>query len=136
VGKAELAGKAEYIRRRRPRPDRAEPVIPAVSDGQPDVLIIGAGFSALGVAALLDRAGFRSFRILEAALDLGGAWRDNTYPGCASDIPSPLYSFSFAQKPDWSTLFASQAEILAYLHNVARSNCSSTPAAGQPRSVY
>jgi cation diffusion facilitator CzcD-associated flavoprotein CzcO len=94
-------------------------VIPAVSDRQPEVLIIGAGFSGLGVAALLDRAGFRSFRILEAALDLGGTWRDNTYPGCACDIPSPLYSFSFAQKPDWSTLFASQAEILAYLHDVA-----------------
>jgi cation diffusion facilitator CzcD-associated flavoprotein CzcO len=57
-----------------------------------DVLIIGAGFSGLGVAALLDRSGMRSFLILEAADDLGGTWRDNTYPGCACDIPSPLYS--------------------------------------------
>jgi cation diffusion facilitator CzcD-associated flavoprotein CzcO len=83
-----------------------------------DVLIVGAGFSGLGVAALLDRAGFRSLTILEAADDLGGTWRDNTYPGCACDIPAPLYSFSFAQKPDWHTLFATQAEILGYLRDV------------------
>ncbi|GAA1711833.1 flavin-containing monooxygenase [Fodinicola feengrottensis] len=85
-----------------------------------DVLIIGAGFSGLGVAALLDRAGLRSFRILEASHDLGGTWRDNTYPGCACDIPSPLYSYSFDQKSDWTRLFAPQPEILAYLHDVAR----------------
>jgi cation diffusion facilitator CzcD-associated flavoprotein CzcO len=83
-----------------------------------DVLIIGAGISGLAVAALLQRAG-RSFQILEAATDLGGTWRDNTYPGCACDIPAPLYSFSFAQKPDWRSLFAGQAEILDYLHDVA-----------------
>jgi cation diffusion facilitator CzcD-associated flavoprotein CzcO len=84
-----------------------------------EVLIIGAGFSGLGVAALLDRAGIRSWRILEAADDVGGTWRDNTYPGCACDIPAPLYSYSFAQKPDWSTLFARQPEILVYLREVA-----------------
>ena len=85
-----------------------------------DVLIVGAGFSGLGVAALLCKAGQRSFQILEAADDLGGTWRDNTYPGCGCDIPSPLYSYSFDQKPDWTRLFAGQPEILDYLHDVAR----------------
>lgn len=84
-----------------------------------DVIIIGAGFSGLGIAALLDRAGYTSFRILESHDALGGAWRDNTYPGCGCDIPSPLYSYSFAQKPDWSRLFASQPEILEYLNDFA-----------------
>ncbi|HET6502992.1 MAG TPA: NAD(P)/FAD-dependent oxidoreductase [Amycolatopsis sp.] len=85
-----------------------------------EVLIVGAGFSGLGLAALLDRAGIRSFRILEAADDVGGTWRENTYPGCACDIPAPLYSFSFAQKADWTRLFARQGEILAYLRGFAR----------------
>lgn len=85
-----------------------------------DVLIIGSGFSGIGLAARLDQGGIRSFRILEAADDLGGTWRDNTYPGCGCDIPSPLYSFSFDQKPDWSRLFANQPEILAYLREVSR----------------
>ena len=97
------------------QPDRAVDKITEL-----DALIIGAGFSGLGAAALLDRAGIRSFRILEQAADLGGTWRDNTYPGCACDIPSPLYSYSFAQKPDWTRLFAPQPEILSYLHDVAR----------------
>jgi len=99
-------------------PTPAEVEIPAVNDV--DVVIVGAGFSGLGIAALLDEAGIRSFRILEAADDLGGTWRENTYPGCGCDIPSPLYSYSFDQKPDWSRLFASQPEILAYLRDVAR----------------
>ncbi|MCE7002472.1 NAD(P)/FAD-dependent oxidoreductase [Kibdelosporangium philippinense] len=101
----------------------AEPVCPdqvVPRANELDVVIIGAGFSGLGVAALLDRAGIRSFRILEEASDLGGVWRDNTYPGCACDIPSPLYSFSFDQKANWTRLFAPQPEILAYLHDVAR----------------
>ncbi|MFE2050851.1 flavin-containing monooxygenase [Streptomyces sp. NPDC059459] len=85
-----------------------------------DVVIVGAGFSGLGVAALLDKAGFRSYLILEAADDLGGTWRDNTYPGCGCDIPSPLYSYSFHQKADWSRLFAGQPEILDYLRDMAR----------------
>ncbi|WP_064742865.1 flavin-containing monooxygenase [Pseudonocardia spinosispora] len=93
-------------------------VAPDVDDV--DVVIVGAGFSGLGVAALLDKAGIRSFRILEAADDLGGTWRDNTYPGCGCDIPSPLYSYSFDQKSDWSRLFAGQPEILDYLRDVAR----------------
>jgi cation diffusion facilitator CzcD-associated flavoprotein CzcO len=104
--------------------DRADPA-PAGAEVQAaandvDVLIVGAGFSGLGVAALLSKAGLRSFHILEAADDLGGTWRDNTYPGCGCDIPSPLYSYSFDQKADWTRLFAGQPEILDYLRDVAR----------------
>ncbi|WP_225812724.1 flavin-containing monooxygenase [Streptomyces spinosus] len=100
---------------------RADPAAGTAAPPAPvDVLIVGAGFSGLGLAAMLRKAGIRSFRILEAADDLGGTWRDNTYPGCACDIPSPLYSYSFDQKPDWSRLFARQPEILDYLRDVAR----------------
>jgi cation diffusion facilitator CzcD-associated flavoprotein CzcO len=86
--------------------------------GQVDVLIIGAGFSGLCVARGLRRRGF-SFRILERAGDVGGTWRDNTYPGCACDIPSPLYSYSFAQRAGWTRLFPRQPEILDYLRDFA-----------------
>lgn len=89
------------------------------STGQ--VLIIGSGFSGLGVAAMLDRAGVRDWLVLERADDVGGTWRDNTYPGCACDIPSPLYSYSHAQNPSWNTLFAAQPEILDYLRRFADS---------------
>ena len=78
-------------------------------------LIIGSGFSGLAVAALLDRAGIRDWLILERGAEIGGTWRDNTYPGCACDIPAPLYSYSFAQNPHWTELFARQPEILDYL---------------------
>ena len=102
-------------------PARPDPGIDGADDvDDVDVLIIGAGFSGLGTAALLDRAGFGSFRILESGDDVGGTWRENTYPGCACDIPSPLYSFSFDQKSDWTRLFAPQPEILDYLRDVAR----------------
>ena len=83
-----------------------------------DVLIIGAGFSGLCVARGLRRRGF-SFRVLERAGDVGGTWRDNTYPGCACDIPSPLYSYSFAQRAGWTRLFPRQPEILDYLREFA-----------------
>jgi cation diffusion facilitator CzcD-associated flavoprotein CzcO len=79
-----------------------------------DVLIIGSGFSGLCLARHLVRHGF-SFRVLERAGEVGGTWRDNTYPGCACDIPSPLYSFSFAQRAGWTSLFPPQPEILDYL---------------------
>lgn len=84
------------------------------------VLIIGAGFSGLGIAAMLDKSGIRDWVILERSTDVGGTWRDNTYPGCACDIPSPLYSYSFAQNPAWSHLFAPQPEIHDYLRRFAR----------------
>jgi cation diffusion facilitator CzcD-associated flavoprotein CzcO len=83
-----------------------------------DVIIIGAGVSGLCIACRLQHAGF-SYTILEQADNVGGTWRDNTYPGCGCDIPAPLYSFSFAQHAGWSRLFATQPEILDYLQWVA-----------------
>jgi cation diffusion facilitator CzcD-associated flavoprotein CzcO len=84
-----------------------------------DVLIIGAGISGIGAGIRLRENGFENFVILEKAADLGGTWRDNTYPGCACDVPSALYSYSFAQKPDWSRTFAGQSEILNYVRATA-----------------
>src|SRR5690606_33103208 len=82
-------------------------------------VIIGAGISGIGAAIRLRDQGEKDFIILEKAASLGGTWRDNTYPGCACDVPSALYSFSFAQKPDWSRVFAGQGEILEYVNEVA-----------------
>ena len=84
-----------------------------------DLLIVGAGFAGLGMAIGLLREGRRDFVVLERAGDLGGAWRDNRYPGCACDIPSVLYSFSFAPNPDWSRIYPTQGEIWGYLHRLA-----------------
>jgi cation diffusion facilitator CzcD-associated flavoprotein CzcO len=85
-----------------------------------EVAIVGAGFSGLGMAILLKKAGIDSFVLLEKAGDLGGTWRENTYPGAACDIPSHLYSFSFEPNPAWSRAYASQPEILEYLRHCAR----------------
>jgi cation diffusion facilitator CzcD-associated flavoprotein CzcO len=82
--------------------------------------IVGAGFGGLGAAIRLLDSGERDFVILERASQLGGTWRANTYPGCACDVPSHLYSYSFALNPDWSRFFAPQEEILAYLERTAR----------------
>lgn len=84
-----------------------------------DVLVIGAGISGIGAAIRLREQGVDNFAVLEKADNLGGTWRDNTYPGCACDVPSALYSYSFAQKPDWSRLFAGQQEILHYVRDTA-----------------
>jgi cation diffusion facilitator CzcD-associated flavoprotein CzcO len=83
------------------------------------VIIVGTGFAGLGMAARLKRAGMDDFLILERAGDVGGTWRDNTYPGCACDVPSALYSFSFAPNPEWSNTYSPQPEIWAYLRKVA-----------------
>src|SRR5690242_2945586 len=83
------------------------------------VAIVGSGFSGLATAVELKRRGIDDFVVLERAASLGGTWRDNTYPGCACDVPSHLYSFSFAPKHDWSRAFAPQPEIRAYLEQVA-----------------
>jgi cation diffusion facilitator CzcD-associated flavoprotein CzcO len=83
------------------------------------VLIIGTGFAGLGMAIELQRSGEQDFVVLEKADDLGGTWRDNQYPGCACDIPSHMYSFSFEQNPRWSRMYAEQQEIWDYLKGVA-----------------
>ncbi|RJQ77118.1 NAD(P)/FAD-dependent oxidoreductase [Pseudonocardiaceae bacterium YIM PH 21723] len=82
------------------------------------VAIVGTGFSGLGMAVRLKQKGVNDFVILEKADDVGGTWRENTYPGCACDIPSHLYSFSFEQNPDWNRLYPEQREIHAYLRGV------------------
>lgn len=83
-------------------------------------IILGTGFSGLGMAIRLKQQGFENFVILEQASDIGGTWRDNTYPGCACDIPSHLYSFSFALNPDWSRSYSPQREIWDYLRRCAK----------------
>jgi len=85
------------------------------------IVIVGSGFSGIAMGVLLRRAGIDSFTILEKAGDVGGTWRDNTYPGAACDVPSHLYCFSFEPKPDWSRAFSPQQEIWEYLrHCVAK----------------
>ncbi len=81
--------------------------------------IVGAGFGGIGMAVHLKRAGFYDFTIFERGESVGGVWRANTYPGAACDVPSHLYSFSFAPGHRWSRRYAPQAEILAYLEEVA-----------------
>jgi cation diffusion facilitator CzcD-associated flavoprotein CzcO len=86
----------------------------------PRTVIVGAGFGGIAAAIELLGHGFNDITILEKAPDLGGTWFYNSYPGAACDVPSHLYSFSYAQRTDWSRLCSPQAEILAYLHDVAR----------------
>jgi len=86
---------------------------------QPRVLIIGAGFGGIAAAIELQSHGFDEITILERAPELGGTWYRNSYPGSACDVPSHLYSFSFAQRRDWSRLCSPQREILDYLRDVA-----------------
>ncbi|WP_332662763.1 flavin-containing monooxygenase [Aeromicrobium sp.] len=81
--------------------------------------IIGSGFGALAVAIELKRAGHTDLRLWERSHDLGGVWRDNTYPGAGCDVPSPLYSFSYEPNPGWSRRYALQEEIHAYIRSVA-----------------
>ncbi|MFC8043471.1 flavin-containing monooxygenase [Nocardia sp. NPDC057353] len=83
------------------------------------VLIVGAGFGGIGLAIKLREAGFDDLAVLERAAELGGTWQANTYPGAACDVPSHLYSYSFAPNPDWSRTYGRQPEILAYLRRVA-----------------
>jgi cation diffusion facilitator CzcD-associated flavoprotein CzcO len=80
-----------------------------------EAVIVGAGFSGIGMAIQLRKQGLDSILLLERAADVGGIWRDNVYPGCACDIPSMLYSFSFETSTEWTRLFPRQAEIWDYL---------------------
>ncbi len=82
-------------------------------------VIIGAGFGGLAAAVELRRRGIRDVTILEKADRIGGVWRDNTYPGAACDVPSSLYSFSFAPNPTWRRRYAEQPDILGYIEDVA-----------------
>src|SRR5690606_40083090 len=86
----------------------------------PSIVIIGTGFGGLGMAMELQNAGMFDFTILERSDDVGGVWRENTYPGAACDIPSPLYSFSYAPRADWPQRFSQQGEILEYMRGIAR----------------
>ena len=87
--------------------------------GDVRIAIVGAGFSGLGMAVRLKQAGVEDFVVLERAGDVGGTWRANTYPGCQCDVPSHLYSLSFAPNPGWSRTYSLQPEIWEYLRGVA-----------------
>ena len=84
------------------------------------VLIIGAGFSGLGAAITLQKDGYTDFLVLERGNNVGGTWRVNTYPGAACDVPSHLYSYSFAPNRGWTRSYSKQPEIEAYIQRVAR----------------
>jgi cation diffusion facilitator CzcD-associated flavoprotein CzcO len=79
------------------------------------VAIVGSGFSGIGLAIRLREQGVEDFAVLERGDGVGGTWHYNTYPGCGCDVPSNLYSFSFAPNPDWSRTYSKQPEIRAYL---------------------
>src|SRR3954468_3473198 len=85
-----------------------------------DIVIVGSGFSGLGMAIRLKQAGIHDFTVLERADEVGGTWQANTYPGLACDVPSHLYSFSFAPNPGWTRRFSPGPEIRAYVEDVAR----------------
>jgi cation diffusion facilitator CzcD-associated flavoprotein CzcO len=89
-----------------------------VTGREPRVVIIGAGVAGIATAVTLQRAGFHNFTILEKGTDVGGVWHWNRYPGLTCDVPSQLYQFSFAPKPDWTSLFAPGEEIQRYLRDV------------------
>lgn len=88
--------------------------------GDLDAIVIGAGFGGLTAAIKLKEAGFGRLVVLEKADRIGGTWRENTYPGACCDVPSRLYSLSFALNPDWSRAYSPQPEIRDYMERVAR----------------
>jgi len=95
------------------------PYATGIPPGVLDVLIVGAGFSGLGMAIKLLQQGSKDFLVIEKADDIGGTWYVNQYPGCACDIPSHLYSFSFDRNPDWSRMYSGRDEIQRYLKSCA-----------------
>lgn len=98
---------------------RLKPQVFSAPMSTPRILIIGAGFAGLGAAIALKRAGFHSLTVIDRGAEVGGTWRDNTYPGCACDVPSHLYSFSFDSGFDWDRPYAGQAQIFDYLKRLA-----------------
>ncbi|MGH2668928.1 MAG: NAD(P)-binding protein, partial [bacterium] len=89
-------------------------------DDGPRFVVIGAGMAGILSAIKLREAGYTNFSVYEKADRLGGTWRENTYPGVACDVPSHLYSYSFAPNPDWTHVFSPGEEICTYLEDVAR----------------
>lgn len=85
-----------------------------------DAIVIGAGMSGILAAIKLKQAGFNDLVILEKSTAAGGTWWDNRYPGCACDVPSHFYSYSFEPNPHWTRIFPQQPEILAYFQGVAQ----------------
>lgn len=90
--------------------------------GTDPIVIIGAGFGGMAMADQLVKHGVEDFSIFERADEVGGTWRDNTYPGCACDVASDLYSLSFSPNPDWTRTYGQQKEIFSYLREVASSS--------------
>src|ERR1700733_9713224 len=90
------------------------------------IVICGAGISGVGMGVRLRQKGIEDFLILERNDTIGGTWFEHTYPGCACDVPTHLYSYSFARNPNWSRLFPRQHEILAYVRATA-DRCGVTP---------
>jgi len=86
----------------------------------PSIAVVGGGFGGVGAVVMLKRAGYDDVTVFERAEHVGGVWQHNTYPGAACDVPSHLYEFSFAPNPRWSRRYAPQAEIQAYVEDVAR----------------
>ena len=84
-----------------------------------EVAIVGAGFGGLGMAIRLKQHGVDDYVVVERGEDVGGTWWSNSYPGCQCDIPSNLYSFSFAPNPDWDRAYPMRDQILAYLRDCA-----------------
>ena len=98
------------------------PIAPSDADPLPRhvrIAIVGAGFSGLGLGMRLLEDGIDDFVILERSREVGGTWRDNTYPGCACDVPSHLYSYSFAPNPGWTRTYSTQPEIQKYIRRTA-----------------
>jgi cation diffusion facilitator CzcD-associated flavoprotein CzcO len=98
----------------------ATPYATSIPAGVLDVLIVGAGFSGLNMAIKLLKETTKSFLLIEKAADIGGTWYANQYPGCACDIPSHLYSFSFDRNPNWSRMYSGRDEIQGYLKSCAQ----------------
>ena len=101
---------------------KTTPKTGAPSTRSVDHLIVGAGFAGLAAAIKLQEAGERDFVVIEKDSDVGGTWHINTYPGAECDVPSQLYSYSFALNPEWSKVYSPQQEIWEYTKKVAESS--------------
>ena len=95
-------------------------MVAGVTSRTRSIAVVGGGFAGVGAAVMLRRAGHHDVTVFERGERVGGVWHHNTYPGAACDIPSHLYEFSFAPNPYWSRRYAPQAEIQAYVEDVAR----------------